>query len=146
MMRKFEVISAYEGNDVILPTRSTKHSAGYDFVAMGDIYIPAKETVVIHTGVKVCMNTDEVLTIHARSSFGIKKKLMLANSTGIIDSDYYNNPDNEGHILIAYYNYGINDQRINRGEKIAQGIFHKYHVTDDDFVENERVGGIGSTN
>jgi dUTP pyrophosphatase len=101
--------------------------------------------VVLHTGVKVCMNNDEILKIYPRSSFGFKKQLMLANTVGIIDADYYNNPDNEGHIMIAYYNYGDEPQFIKEGDKIAQGIFEKYLVTDNDSADAERVGGLGST-
>jgi dUTP pyrophosphatase len=143
-MRKFEVVTGF--NCVQLPKRSTRHSAGYDFIALGNVVIRAKSMVVINTGVKVCIPEDEVLQIYPRSSFGFKRQLMLANSTGIIDSDYYNNPDNEGHIMIAYYNYGEDDQVIKAGEKIAQGIFHKYFVTDDDYVDTIRKGGLGSTN
>ena len=75
-----------------------------------------------------------------------KKGLILANSIGIIDEDYYNNPDNEGHIMFQVYNYTDTDVTIMRDERIGQGVFLKYAVTDDDIAEGDRLGGFGSTN
>ena len=91
------------------------------------------------------MELNEYLSIFIRSSLAFKKGLMLANSTGIIDCDYYNNPDNEGHIMIAYYNTKDVSYTIKKGERIAQGIFMKYLTTDDDDASGIRMGGIGST-
>ena len=74
-----------------------------------------------------------------------KKGLVLANSVGIIDKDYYGNEDNDGHIMFAVWNFKAEDVKIEKGERIGQGIFQKYLVTDDDSAEGERTGGFGST-
>ena len=91
------------------------------------------------------MHYDEYLAIHVRSSIAIKRGLMLTNSTGIIDSDYYNNEDNEGHIMIAVYNITDAPVTLEKGERVAQGIFSKYLLTNDDDARGIRTGGIGST-
>lgn len=145
-MRRFEIVAGYE--DVAkLPTRNDKGSCGYDFHITRDYdtYVKPQETVYFETGIKACFPEDEVLMIYVRSSMGFKKQLVLSNGTGIIDSSFYNNPDNEGHIHIAITNIGDKTQVIPPRAKIAQGIFMKYLVTDDDNAEGERVGGIGST-
>ena len=100
----------------------------------------------IPTGVKVCLNKDEYLGIYVRSSMGFKYNIRMCNQVGIIDSDYYNNPDNEGHIWICLKNEGDKNYVINVGDSFAQGIFTKYLVTDDDNASLVRVGGLGSTN
>ena len=87
----------------------------------------------------------EVLYIHIRSSLGIKYNLQLTNGTGIIDADYYNNVDNEGHIMIPVYNYNQTSVSIEKDTRIAQGIFYRYLLASDDKAENIRIGGIGST-
>ena len=91
------------------------------------------------------MGEDEVLMIHPRSSIGFKKKLMLVNTTGIIDSDYYENPDNDGNIGFAFYNMSDVDVLIKAGERVLQGIFTKYLITEDDNADEVRTGGTGST-
>ena len=91
------------------------------------------------------MHYDEYLAIHVRSSMAIKRGLMLTNSTGIIDSDYYNNEDNEGHIMIAVYNITDAPVTLEKGERVAQGIFSKYLLANDDDARGIRTGGIGST-
>lgn len=140
--RGFEVAEGFK--DIKLPVRSTMASAGYDFFAASPAEIMPGETAKIDTGVKAYMGFDEVLKIYPRSSYGIKRNLMLANSTGIIDSDYYENPDNDGHIIIALHNYGPAVQKIEVGDKIAQGIFSKFLDCGDE-PEAKRTGGIGST-
>ena len=100
---------------------------------------------MVPTGLKVKMPKDVVLKIYPRSSTGSNCLLVLANQTGIIDSDYYNNPDNEGHIFIPILNLFPYDIKIKKGEKIAQGIFEHYLITDDDNADNKRIGGFGST-
>ena len=100
---------------------------------------------LVATGIKAFMNYDEYLALHVRSSLGIKKHLMLANSTGIIDSDYYNNDDNEGHIMIGLFNFGQDSVTIEKGQRIAQGIFAKYLKATEDDAQGLREGGIGST-
>jgi dUTP pyrophosphatase len=144
--RGFEIVSRMKASeDVILPKRSTVSSAGYDFYSPISVLIPAGEVRVIRTGVKAYMMPNEFLSMHVRSSIGVKRHLMFANTTGIIDSDYYNNPDNEGEILIPLYNYGEDSQFIEEGEKVAQGIFVKFEKADDDNTTMNRIGGLGST-
>lgn len=128
-----------------LPKRGSKNSAGYDFFSPINEIIPAHGTVKIPTGVKVYMQPDEVLMIYPRSSIGFKTNIRLSNTTGVIDSDYYNNPDNEGHMWIKFYNPTDEDYHIFIGDKIAQGIFTKFLVTDDDNADQDRTGGLGST-
>ena len=104
------------------------------------------EVKIVPTGIKAFMAYNEFLAIHIRSSIGIKRHIMLANCTGIIDSDYYNNEDNEGHILLGLYNLGTEAVTLEKGERVAQGIFTKYLVANDDEANGIRRGGIGSTN
>lgn len=143
-MRGFELVSNISGG--IIPTRGSSFSAGYDISSICEVTIFAGETKILNTGIKAYMQNDEVLELHIRSSIGIKKHLMLANCTGIIDCDYYNNASNEGHIMIALHNYGSDCITIEKNERIAQGIFKKYLVADEVEVTNTRSGGIGSTN
>lgn len=154
-MRRFEKVSTTEFSkrldikyydNISIPERKTKSSAGYDFsVCEGKVINPG-ETVIFPTGIKAEMNEDEFLAIFIRSSLGIKKGLMLANNVGIIDSDYYNNPDNEGHIMLAIKNASSEAIEIKESERIAQGIFMKYLVVDNEKeVKVKRLGGIGST-
>ncbi len=155
-MRKFEIISEKEYEkilkekcnyeDIKLPMRSTKNSAGYDFISPFSFELLPGETIKVPSGIKVCMNEDEFLAILVRSSMGFKYNIRLCNQVGIVDSDYYNNPDNEGHMFIALKNEGDKVFTVNKGDKYAQGIFQKYLTIDDDSAEGERIGGFGSTN
>lgn len=146
-LRGFEVVSSFVDRGVILPTRSTAGSAGYDFRVLTDepIIIKPHETHVFHTGIKAYMQEDEVLTLHIRSSAGIKRGLMISNCVPIIDHDYYNNEQNEGEIMIALTNYANKFVQIENNDRVAQGIFMKYLTVDNDNVTTERTGGIGST-
>lgn len=144
-IRGFEVVSAFIDNDINLPRRKTSESAGYDIECAETKVIEPGEVALLPTGLKAFMNFDEYLAIHIRSSIAIKRHLVLVNSTGIIDSDYYQNEENEGHIMIAVYNMGKDAVRIEKGERIAQGIFSKYLMTSDDDATGIRTGGIGST-
>lgn len=153
-MRKFEKISEnsfYRDipngnyNDIILPKRGTKNSAGYDFYSLYDIVIKPNERVVIPTGVKACMNENEFLGIYVRSSLGFKYNTRMCNQVGIIDADYYNNKDNEGHIFVCLQNESDNDVVIKKGDRFVQGIFQPFLITDDDNTTISRNGGIGST-
>ena len=157
MKRYYEKISfeefkkAYGDNkelyeEYLLPRRSTKNSAGYDFFAINEITIKPGEIVKIPTGYKANFGTDEVLMLFVRSSMGFKYNVRMCNQVGIIDSDYYNNPDNEGHIYVALQNEGTKDYVIGKNEAYAQGIFVNFLLTDDDNACEERNGGIGSTN
>lgn len=144
--RGFEIVSKYEKQNINIPKRASSQSAGYDFEAANDVKFLPGEAKLVETGIKAYMLKDEVLKIFIRSSLALKG-LMLANNVGIIDADYYNNPKNEGHIMILMYNYGKKDVNINKGERIAQGIFDKYLVVDNEISVNRlRSGGFGSTN
>lgn len=145
--RGFEICQGFEAYEVNLPKRQTYYSAGYDIESIEEVAIKPQEVKLIKTGLKAYMQEDEVLKIYIRSSIPKNKGLMLANNVGIIDSDYYNNEDNDGHILIPLYNFSNQVVIINKGEKIAQGIFEKYLVTDDDNpIKQIRKGGFGSSN
>ena len=157
-MRKFEKISLEqfikdtnltekEYNKIILPHRATGNSAGYDFHLLEDLTLKPGEIKKVPTAIKASMNHDEVLMIYIRSSLGFKYNLRLCNGTGIIDSDYYNNENNEGHIFIAIQNEGKETMNLKTGDRFAQGIFMKYLTVDDETqINNVRQGGIGSTN
>ncbi len=144
--RGFEIVSSYQNKGINLPKRQTLHSAGYDLESAETIVINPQEVKLIPTGLKAYMQPDEVLQIYVRSSIPLKRGVMMANNVGIIDSDYYNNEQNEGHIMIPMYNFSKNPVIINKGEKIAQGIFMKYlTVFDDAPVNRIRSGGFGSS-
>lgn len=127
-----------------LPVRATKYSAGYDFFAPMDFTLKPGETVKIPTGIRCGINTDWVLMIYPRSGLGFKYREMLANTVGVVDSDYFYS-DNEGHIFIKVVNAGDKTLHIESGNGFAQGIFTEYGITEDDHVETERNGGFGST-
>src|SRR5574344_122370 len=117
-VRGFEVVSSFVGQDIVMPARKNQYSAGYDISALGDYVIEPQACVKIATGLKACMLPDEFLGLHIRSSLAIKQELLLVNSQGIIDCDYYNNPDNEGHIIIVLRNLGQHQAVIRNGERI----------------------------
>lgn len=171
-MNIFEKVSKYD-DSIELPKRATEHSAGYDLTAADDLVIPSlfkkflefKPTFQVYsldevkgylnisgfkptlvpTGVKVKLEPDCYLSISARSSLPLKHMLLVANSPGIIDADYYNNPDNEGEIFIQLVNLSPFDIQIKKGDRIAQGIIQKYIRTADDSTTLKRTSGHGST-
>ena len=149
-IRGFEIAKGFEDKGINIPVRKTKYSAGYDIEAAEDIVIPSfkkgTNPILIKTGLKAYMQDDEMLLLYNRSSNPKKKGLILANSVGVVDKDYYGNQDNDGHIMFAFYNIKDEDVEIKKGEAIGQAIFQKYLVTDNDEAEGERVGGFGSTN
>ena len=157
-MRKLEKISFNQfkkdiSNDkdlyesIELPKRSTSNSAGYDIRSAIDTIIHPGESKVIKTGIKVCMNEDEVFYLYIRSSLGFKYDITLSNSVGVIDSDYYNNSDNEGHINVKLINHGDKDFEVHVGDRVAQGVFMKYLTIDnEEKIDKKRTGGMGSTN
>ena len=148
--RGFEIAKGWEDKDIHLPVRKTKYSAAYDLEAAEDIILPSykkgMKPTLIPTGLKVYMQSDEVLMLYPRSSGPKKQGILFPHSSGIIDKDYYGNFDNDGHILVQCINIKDEDVHIKKGEAIAQAIFQKYLVTDDDNAEGERKGGFGSTN
>ncbi len=149
-LRGFEIAKGFEDKNINLPIRKTKYSAGYDIEAAEDVVIPSFKKginpTLIKTGLKAYMQEDEMLLLYNRSSNPKKKGLILANSVGVVDKDYYGNTDNDGHIMFAFYNIKEEDIEIKKGEVIGQGIFQKYLITDDDNAKGERMGGFGSTN
>ncbi len=147
-VRGFEIAKGYEDKDIHLPVRKTKHSAGYDVEAAEDVLIPSFnlgcKPTLIPTGLKAYCLEDEYYMLVNRSS-GPKKGLVMCNSIGIIDSDYYGNKDNDGHFYFQYYNFLDHDITIHKGDVIGQVIFQKYLLCDDDNADGTRVGGFGST-
>ena len=175
--RGFEVVKKYQEQEINLPRRQTLASAGYDIEAAEDITIPSiwrlnfvrifrlirnghqlyerdyemadqiLKPLLVPTGLKAYMPEDEVLILANRSSNTFKRNLALPNGIGVIDADYYNNPNNEGEIFVQMINYGVRPLHIKKGDRIAQGIFIKYLKTDDDDpISRKRVSGFGSTN
>ena len=149
-IRGFEVVSdehrKFPEQEIILPTRGSKNSAGYDLYSNEEVIIKPLEKHIFWTDVKTYMKDGAVLKVYVRSSIGIKKGLILANSTGIIDQDYFSNPNNDGNIGVCLRNLTNKEQIIEKGERIAQGIFQTYLVADTGNTNQERKGGIGSTN
>ncbi len=124
-----------------LPKRSTKNSAGYDFYSVEDFVIKPGEIKRIPTGYRAKFNEDEVLLIVVRSSTGFKYNVRMTNQVGIIDSDFYNSIQNNGHMLVSLQNHGDKDYVVKKGEAYCQGIFMKYLTVDDEEkIETERVG------
>ena len=148
--RGFEIAKGFEDKEINLPIRKTKYSAGYDVEAAEDTVIPSFKKgmapILVKTGIKAYMQDDEMLLLYNRSSNPKKKGLILSNSVGVVDKDYYENEDNDGHIMFAFYNIKEEDIVIKKGECIGQAIFQKYFLTDDDVAEGIRNGGFGSTN
>lgn len=147
--RGFEVAKGFENAGINLPVRKTKYSAGYDIEAAEDCIIPSfkkgQKPTLVKTGLKAYMEEDEVLLLFNRSSNAGKRGLVMANSVGVIDKDYYGNEDNDGHFMFSFFNIKDEDVEIKKGDAIGQGIFQKYLVVDDDLAEGTRTGGFGST-
>ena len=136
--------SAETLNDILLPRRATKGSAGYDFFAPETFTLAPRETIKIATGVRVKIQNGWVLMIFPRSGLGFKYRLTLDNTVGVIDSDYFN-AENEGHIFIKMTNCGDKTLTVEKGKAFAQGVFLPFGITESDECERERVGGFGST-
>ena len=140
-----EIKVIYE--QIKLPKRATKLSAGYDFYSYSKLVLKPNQTLKVPTGIRCKMDEDYVLFLAPRSSLGFKYRLQLDNTSGVIDSDYYN-AKNEGHIFIKITNDTKEEKEvlINEFEAFAQGIFLQYGITVDDDTDEERIGGFGSTN
>ena len=119
-------------NSYELPQRDSKNAAGYDIYLLDDLTIAPGEIRKIPTGLKCFFGTDEVLLFIVRSGTGFKYNIRLCNQVGVIDADYYNNKDNEGHMWIKIQNEGDKVVSIKKGESVVQGIFMKYLTTDSD--------------
>ena len=123
-------------NKIKIPQRDSEDTAGYDIYLLNDIEIKPNEILKIPTGLKCYFEKDEVLLLVLRSSMGFKYNIRLCNQVGVIDSDYYNNKDNEGHIWIKIQNEGKEKVNIRTGEAIVQGLFFKYLTTNSDRTLN----------
>ena len=143
-MIKFEKVKRIK-EDIKLPERSTLNSAGYDFFALEDIIFNPETITRVFTGVKCELMPNQVLILANRSSNPSKKGLILLNGIGVVDADYYGNPDNDGEIAFEFYNMLDETVEIKKGEKLGQGIILKFDKTEDDFVTNVRKSGWGST-
>ena len=143
-MRIFNIVKGFEEQDVKLPARGSALSAGYDFHTIKEMTLPPSSVTMVQTGVKAYMPDNEVLLIYVRSSTAIKKGLTLKNQTAVIDADYAF-ADNDGHIVLAIENNSNQEYTLEKHERIAQGVFVQYGITDDDKAKGKRTGGIGST-
>lgn len=146
-MVKFEKVKRIE-EDIKLPERSTLNSAGYDFFATEDIIFNPKTITRVFTGIKCELMPNQVLILANRSSNPSKKGLILLNGIGVVDADYYGNPDNDGEIAFEFYNMLDEVVEIKKGEKLGQGLILKFDKTEDDYISNPnntRAGGFGST-
>lgn len=150
-LRGFEVVADWARKFpfavIVKPKRGSKNAAAYDFFAVEERRIPPGCKVEFHTDIKAYMLDDEVLHLYPRSNQGIKFDLALANTTGVIDADYYSNPNNDGAISIVLRNIGREAYTVKAGDRIAQGEFAKYLLADDDDASAlpTRQGGVGST-
>ena len=134
-------------DEIKLPIRATAYSAGYDIFSVRSFSLGPNESILIPTGIKMMIDSDKFLLILPRSGQGFKYKVQLYNTAGVIDSDYYNNETNEGHIWVKLYNDSPEEKTlsISKGEAICQGIILPYYKVVDDESDKERVGGFGST-
>jgi len=147
--RGFEICRGWEDKNINIPKRSTKNSAGYDIEAAEDIivpvYKPGIKPTLIPTGLKAYCMPDECFFLLSRSS-GPKNGLLTPHGMGLIDSDYYENEFNDGHLFVQIFNCSDHELEIKKGDKIAQAVFTKYLMVDNDNAKGKRVGGFGSTN
>lgn len=135
-------------DELKIPSRATKFSAGYDFFAPIDLVIGPGETVLVPSGIRAILRETQVMVVTPRSSLGFKNRLQLDNTVGIIDADFWQS-DNSGHIMLKLTNdsHEYRVCRVNAGEALVQGIILRYETMDEeDEPTKERNGGIGSTN
>jgi dUTP pyrophosphatase len=164
--RYFAVVSKYKDKNINLPKRQTKNAVGYDFEAAEDVVIPSiwklafqgiskyllgysekvlpVKPTLVPTGIKAYFQEDEGLFLYNRSGNPLKRGLLLANGTGVVDSDFYVS-DAEGHIQFCFWNLFPFDCKISKGQRIGQGVFTKVLFVDDDVADGKRIGGHGST-
>lgn len=146
--RGFEIAKGWENKNIHLPRRSTSGAAAYDIEAAEDVTLPpfrpGTKPTLIPTGLKAYCQPDECFFIYNRSS-GAGKGFVLANGVGVIDHDYYGNPTNDGQFSVVGFNVLDHELVIRKGDRIAQVIFQKILLTDDDQAQGKRMGGFGST-
>ncbi|TWT16162.1 dUTP diphosphatase [Streptococcus sp. sy010] len=143
-IRGFELVSSFT-NIELLPKRETAQAAGYDLKVAKEMVILPGEIQLVPTGVKAYMQSNEVLYLYDRSSNPRKKGLVLINSVGVIDGDYYNNPANEGHIFAQMKNISDRPVELIEGERLVQAVFAPFLLADGDVATGVRTGGFGST-
>lgn len=147
-VRGFEIAKGWEDKDIHIPVRKTAHAAGYDIEAAEDVivpvYKPGIKPTLIPTGLKAYCQDDECYFLLSRSG-GPKKGLLTPHGFGLIDSDYYENPDNDGHFMVQVFNCSDHEIHIKKGDAVAQVMFTKYSICDGDRAEGKRKGGFGST-
>lgn len=132
-------------NNLPLPRRMTKNSCGYDFHIPFNLTLRPDQEITVPTGIKISLDNDKKLSIYPRSGLGFKFYVRLANTVGLIDADYYNNEDNEGHILVKLRMEGHSEMKLNQFDRFCQGTIDKYYITEDDDTNEERTGGLGHT-
>ena len=143
-MVKFEKVKRIEEN-IKLPERSTLNSAGYDFFALENIIFLPETVTRVFTGVKCELMPNQVLILANRSSNPSKRGLILLNGIGVVDADYYGNPDNDGEIAFEFYNMFEYTVEVKKGEKLGQGIIMRFDKTEDDVTPDvvmPRQGGF----
>ena len=150
MIRGFEIVKdkmrKYPNTEIQLPLRGDARSAGYDLRVPEKVVLAPNERKLVFTDVKAYMQDDEVLELHVRSSIGVKKGIILSNITGIIDSSYYNNEDNDGNLGLALWNTTDKEVILEAQERVCQCVFKKYLTVDNDIcLKENRSGGFGST-
>ncbi|WP_449458527.1 dUTP diphosphatase [Streptococcus suis] len=143
-IRGFELVSQFTDEN-LLPKRETAHAAGYDLKAAETVSLEPGEIKLVPTGVKAYMQANEVLYLYDRSSNPRKKGLVLINSVGVIDGDYYGNPANEGHIFAQMRNITEKTVVVETGERMVQAVFAPFLLADGDQADGVRTGGFGST-
>ncbi|HEM3491859.1 TPA: dUTP diphosphatase [Streptococcus suis] len=143
-IRGFELVSQFTDEN-LLPKRETAHAAGYDLKAAETVSLEPGEIKLVPTGIKAYMQANEVLYLYDRSSNPRKKGLVLINSVGVIDGDYYGNPANEGHIFAQMRNITEETVVVEAGERIVQAVFSPFLLADGDQADGVRTGGFGST-
>lgn len=148
--RGFEIVEdkhrVHKDVEIQLPRRATNRSSGYDIFSPVEVCILPNESIVIPSDIKAYMLDDEELLIFPRSSLGLKKGLVIKNTIGKIDSDYYSCEENDGNIKISIWNTSNSVQIIKKGDRICQCSFYNYLTTDDDNpINNIRTGGVGSS-
>lgn len=148
-IRGFEIARGFENMGINLPERKTKYSAAYDIEAAEDTVVPSfkkgMKPTLVNTGLKAYMQEDEVLYLMAKSSGFPKKGIVLSNSVGVVDGDYYENETNDGQIMFSLINLKDEDLVIKKGDSIGQAMFIKYLTIDNDDAQGVRKGGFGST-
>ena len=142
---KYGIIDVCKYKNILLPQRATSGSAGYDFFSPVKFKLPYGYSIKIPTGIKCNLDKNRVLLLFPRSSYGIKYKVVLDNTCGVIDADYYNNIENEGHIWFFLTNNGKKTLSVEVEDRFAQGIILPFETVEDDNSISVRKGGLGST-